>query len=106
MLLFLNKIEQNVHFPFPLGFFVTLYFPSKRALSSQVGAGHLVPSDFMVVLPSLRSLGPGSFAEEPPLGTLWSACWSLTREAVLYNTVSLSLCVLAEVGVTTTSHSH
>lgn len=67
MLPFLNKTEQNVHFPFSLGFYVTLYFPSKRAISSQVGTGHLVQSDIMAE-PSLRSLDPGSFADEPPPG--------------------------------------
>lgn len=65
-------LEQNVHFPFSLGFYVTLSFPSKRAISSQVGTGHLVQSDIMAE-PSLRSLDPGSFADEPPWGALWSA---------------------------------
>lgn len=85
MLPFLNKTEQNVHFPFSLGFYVTLYFPSKRAISSQVGTGHLVQSNIMAE-PSLRSLDPGSFADEPPPGALWS----LTREEALYNPASFA----------------
>lgn len=85
MLPFLNKTEQNVHFPFSLGFYVMLYFPSKRAISSQVGTGHLVQSDIMAE-PSLRSLDPGSFADEPPP----EALWSLTREEALYNPASFA----------------